>query len=160
MLAVIEKQENGYIAKFERHMLHSVEAIWSYLTNNDKLPLWFPELIVDDLRKGGIIKFAMQDGSFEELTIIELKMHSVLEYTWGEDIVRFELTEDSEGCKLVLNEKLKEITPHTPKDLAGWHVCLDVINTLLDGRKIANREDDWKKWYDRYVEEIKKISQD
>jgi hypothetical protein len=127
-------------------------------TDNDKLLLWFPELLVDELREGGLIKFDMQDGTFEELIILKLKMHSVLEFTWGEDIVRFDLTEDSEGCKLVLNEKLKEITNHTPKDLAGWHVCLDVINTLLDGRQIASREDDWKKWYDKYTEEIKKIS--
>jgi uncharacterized protein YndB with AHSA1/START domain len=159
MLAVIEQLDNGYTARFERHMRHSVEEVWSYFTDNDKLPLWFPELLVDDLREGGLIKFDMQDGTFEELIILELKMHSVLEFTWGEDIVRFELTEDSEGCKLVLNEKLKEITNHTPKDLAGWHVCLDVINTLLDGRQIASREDDWKKWYDKYTEEIKKISQ-
>lgn len=46
---------------------------------------------------GGIIKFDMQDGTCEELEIIELKLHSILEYTWGEDRVRFELYLESDG---------------------------------------------------------------
>lgn len=73
MLAVIQQIENGYIARFERHLKHSVEKVWSSLTENDKLAKWFSELRVDDLREGGIIKFDMQDGTFEELEIIELK---------------------------------------------------------------------------------------
>jgi hypothetical protein len=39
------------------------------LTENDKLAKWFSELRVDDLREGGIIKFDMQDGTYEELGI-------------------------------------------------------------------------------------------
>jgi uncharacterized protein YndB with AHSA1/START domain len=158
MLATIEKVENGYTAKFERHYNHSVEEVWSWLTDNDKLSKWFSELRVDELREGGVIKFDMQDGTFEELTILELEMNSTLEYTWGEDIVRFELKQETEGCCLVLIEKINKITNHTPKDLAGWHVCLDVINNLLAGRIIESREEEWKKWYDKYVQAIDKLS--
>ena len=157
MLAEIQKVENGHIVRFERNLKHSVEKVWSMLTENEKLSKWFSELRVDDLRKGGIIKFDMQDGSFEEMEILELKMHSVLEYTWGEDIVRFELYPDPEGCRLVLIEKIKKMTNHTPKDLAGWHVCLDVIHALLDGRTIESREDEWKKWYEKYVRAISEL---
>jgi uncharacterized protein YndB with AHSA1/START domain len=159
MLAVIEKYENSYIAKFKRHMKHPVEDVWTYLTDNDKLPKWFPELRVDELREGGVLKFDMGNGTYEEMKITELKMESVLEYTWADDMVRFELSPEAEGCKLALNEKLNKITKHTPRDLAGWHVCLDVIHALLDGRTIESRKDEWKKWYDKYTEEIKKISQ-
>jgi len=151
MLAVIEKVENGYLAQFERHFKYSVEEVWSYLTENDKLAKWFSELRVDELREGGLIKFDMQDGTFEEMIIMDLKMNSVLEYMWGDDMVRFELNQEPEGCKLVLKEKIKTITNHTPKDLAGWHVCLDVIHALLDGRTIDSRQDEWKKWYDKYI---------
>lgn len=56
-------------------------------------------------------------------------------------------------------EKIKMITNHTPKDLAGWHVCLDVIHALLDGRSIASREDEWKKWYEKYVEAVETARQ-
>ena len=80
----------------------------------------------------------MQDGTFEDLTIVELKIPSVLAYTWGEDVVHFELNQEPDGCRLVLTEKIKTITPHTPRDLAGWHVCLEVISALLDGRTIIH----------------------
>lgn len=158
MLASIEKVGNIYTARFERHYKHSVEEVWSWLTDNDKLPKWFSELRVDELRKGGVIKFDMQDGTYEDLTILELKMNSILEYTWGEDVVRFELKQEPEGCCLVLIEKINTITNHTPKDLAGWHVCLEVINTLLDGRTIESREDTWKIWYENYIQAIEKVS--
>jgi uncharacterized protein YndB with AHSA1/START domain len=160
MLALIEKVENGYTAKFERHFNHSVEEVWSWLTDNDKLPKWFSELRVDELRKGGVIKFYMQDGTFEELTILEVEMNSILEYTWGEDIVRFELKQEPEGCCFTLIETIQTITNHTPKDLAGWHVCLDVINALLDGKTIESREEEWKKWYEKYVQAIDNVSDD
>ncbi|RCW48885.1 SRPBCC family protein [Paenibacillus prosopidis] len=159
MLAVIKQIENEYIARFERHLKHSVEKVWSSLTENDKLAKWFSELRVDDLRKGGIIKFDMQDGTFEELEITELKICSVLEYTWGEDLVRFELYPESEGCRLVLIEKIKKITNHTPKDIAGWDVCLDVIEALLDSRTIESRMDIWKIKYEKYVQVIENLPQ-
>lgn len=158
MLAVIEKVKDGYTAQFDRQFKHSVENVWAMLTENEKLSQWFSELRIDHLHEGGIIKFDMQDGSFEEMRILELKNHSVLEFTWGEDIVRFELYPVPDGCRLVLLEKIRTITNHTPKDLAGWHVCLDVINALLDGRIIVSREEEWKKWYEKYVQAVEKLS--
>lgn len=157
MLAVIEKVESGYTARFERNFKYSVEKAWAMLTENDELSKWFANLRIDDLREGGIIKFDMQDGSFEEMEILELKTYSVLEYTWGEDKVRFELSPDPEGCRFVLTEKINVITNHTPKDLAGWHVCLEVIQALLDDRTLVSRKDEWKKWYEKYVQAIATI---
>ncbi|KAB2332092.1 SRPBCC family protein [Cytobacillus depressus] len=150
MLATIQKSETGYIARFERNLEHPVKDVWSMLTNNEKLEQWFSELHIEDLRKGGFIKFDMQDGTFEEMEITELVLNSVLEFTWAEDIVRFELYPEGNECLLVLIEKINKITDHTPRDLAGWHVCLDVIHALLDGRSFS-RKDEWKKWYEKYV---------
>ncbi|MCH1626865.1 SRPBCC family protein [Ferdinandcohnia quinoae] len=157
MIATIEKNNIGYIARFERYLEHSVEDVWSMLTDNDKLSKWFSELHVEELREGGTIKFDMGDGSFEEMKILELQMHSVLEYTWAEDVVRFELNPEENSCKLILIEKIKLITDHTPRDLAGWHVCLDVIQALLDGRIIESRKEEWEKWYPRYVSAVEKV---
>lgn len=158
MLAILEKVESGYRAIFERHLNHSVDQVWSMLTENEKLAAWFTELKVDELREGGYIKFDMGDGTFEEMEILELKEQSVLEYTWGDDIVRFELEKELEGCKLVLIEKMNSITDHTPRDLAGWHVCLEVIKLLLDCKMIGDRKSEWEKWYERYVKAINAIT--
>ncbi|WP_040950843.1 SRPBCC family protein [Gorillibacterium massiliense] len=152
MLADLKQGQNGYTARFERHYKHPVGQVWSYLTEDDKLELWFSELSVGELREGGFIKFDMRDGTFAKMSILELKNPSVLEYTWGEDRVRFELAPESGGCRLLLVETLNQITDHTPKDLAGWHVCLDVVGALLDGRTIESRETEWKAWYEKYRE--------
>ena len=159
MLAKIESVNSGYLAVFERHFNHSIEMVWAVLTENDMLAKWFSELRVDELREGGIIKFDMQDGTFEEMVITELKEQSVLEFTWDEDCVRFELHEASNGgCQLYLKEKINTMTDHTPRDLAGWHVCLEVINAVLDGRLYESRKSEWEKWYQTYKQAVEKVN--
>jgi len=158
MIARIEKVDNNYLAIYERNLSHPVEEVWSYLTDNEKLQKWFSELRVVELREGGVIKFDMGDGTFDELTILDLKLNSVLEFSWWIDTVRFELSPESGGSSLRLIEKIHTITEHTPRDLAGWHVCLDVIESLLDGRSIERKEE-WKFWYEKYVKEIEKVTQ-
>jgi len=158
MLAVISIVEDNYIARIERYLPHSVEEVWSWLTVNDKLAQWFSELRVVDLREGGRITFDMQDGTFEELEIMEHIHGSVLEYTWDKDRVRFELQPEREGCLLVFIEKMSRITNHTPRDIAGWDVCLDVIEALMDGRTIESRKEVWQSKYTEYVQIFEKLT--
>lgn len=154
MIATLNQVEGGYTATFKRYFLHPVDQVWAMLTENEKLKQWFSELSVNGLREGGIIKFDMQDGTFEEMEILELELKSILEFTWDKDVVRFELYPENEGCRLVFIEKINSITDHTPKDLAGWHVCLDVIQALLDGETIESRKAEWEKWHPKYVQAI------
>lgn len=154
MIAKIEKKERGYIARFERHLEHSVEEVWSWLTDNEKLAKWFNELRIGELREGGFVKFDMPDGTIEELEITELKKHAVFEFSWWVESIRFELAPESNGCKLVLIERVEKITD---QDLAGWHVCLNVIVALMDGRTIARMEE-WKKWYEEYKQVIGEVT--
>lgn len=150
MLAVLRQVQGEYRARFERQLNHPVEKVWAMLTDNEQLKKWFSELHVVDLREGGVIEFDMQDGTFEEMTILELQEQSVLQYTWGEDQVRFELYSEAGGCRLVLIENIQTLTDHTPKDLAGWHVCLDVIGALLEGKTVDSRKSAWEIQYTEY----------
>ncbi|KOY14312.1 SRPBCC family protein [Paenibacillus xylanivorans] len=154
MIADLKQTPTGNMARFERHWKYSVEEVWSYLTENEKLAKWFTELQVEELREGGSIKFNMPDGTFLVLQILDFVPYSVLEYTWAEDRVRFELYPESDGCRLLLIETIHAITSHTPKDLAGWHVCLNVIEALLDGRTLESRESEWKIWYEKYQKHV------
>ncbi|KON88261.1 activator of Hsp90 ATPase 1 family protein [Sporosarcina globispora] len=150
MIASLKKESNGYTARFERMLNHSREEVWAMLTDNNQLKKWFPELQAEELKNGGKFKFDMGDGSYEEMKIIGFEEHAILEYTWGKDIVRFELNEIKGGTELNLIEKISEITDHTPRDLAGWHVCLDVICRLLEGKSLDSRSEEWETWYDEY----------
>ena len=151
MIATIQKENDNYTARYERQFQYSVETVWGMLTDNKKLKQWFNELEIVDLHKGGLIKFDMQDGTFIDMKILDYEPLKTLAFEWGADIARFELSPISDGCELVFLETISAITEHTPRDLAGWHVCLDVIQALLDGDSIK-REDEWKVWYEKYKE--------
>ncbi|MFJ7951074.1 SRPBCC family protein [Lysinibacillus sp. NPDC096418] len=161
MFAIINKIQNDYVAQFTRPLPHAVDTVWAVLTVNDKLQKWMSNLEIVDLRKNGKMKFNMNDGSgdFEVLTIVDYVEKEIIEFDWGKDTVRFELSPTVEGSLLVLNESIHEITAHTPKDLAGWHVCLEQLSDLLNG--ILHEEfpmDNWKNSYEQYkliVENIK-----
>lgn len=97
------------------------------LTDNNKLKKWMSNLQIENLKTGGIIKFDMMDGSFLSIEILECQPNSVLEFTWDKDRVRFEIHKEGKGSLLLLKEFLHELTDHTPKDIAGWHICLDLF---------------------------------
>ena len=149
MIATIQKENGLYLARYDRQFLHPVEKVWAMLTDNDKLKQWFDELHITELREGGIIKFDMHDGTFIDMEILEYEPFKTIAFEWDRDKVRFELSPVSEGCQLIFHETISSIKEQTAKDLAGWHVCLDVIQALLDGESIK-REDEWIIWYEKY----------
>lgn len=163
MLATIQKQQNNYVVKFNRPLSHSVDAVWAVLTENEKLQKWMNNLEIIDLRKNGKIYFNMNDGTnaFQEIAITDYGEKKLLEFDWGKDTVRFELSPTSNGSILVLLESIGELTEHTPKDLAGWHVCLGLLSDLLNGT--VHEEfpmEEWQKWFAEYkqlVNDVEKI---
>lgn len=159
MLAVVEKVDGGYIARYRRPLKHSAEKVWAALTENGKLEKWMPNLEVKDLRQGGTIQFNFNDGSDSSfpMKIRGFQEHEVLEYEWGEGWVRFELSPQPEGCLLVLKEFIPELSDHTSKDLAGWHVCLDIFAALLEGREMAFPKGEWEKHHEQYAELVARL---
>lgn len=149
MRAEIIQVEYGYTATFERQFEQSTEQTWAMLTDNEKLQLWFPELRVEKLEEEGFLSFNMGDGTFDNMAITDFQEGKVLAFEWAEDEVRFELQEENGGTKLRLIEFISRLTSRTARDLTGWHVCLDVIQALLDD-KVIEREQEWKRQYPEY----------
>lgn len=163
MLATIQKQQNNYVVKFNRPLSHSVDAVWAVLTENGKIRNWMNNLEIIDLRKNGKIHFNTNDGTdnYMEITITDYVEKEVLEFDWGKDTVRFELSPTSSGSILVLLELIGELTEHTPKDLAGWHICLGLLSDLLNGTVHGEFPmEEWQKWFAEYkqlVHDVEKI---
>lgn len=163
MLATIHKQQNHYIFKFSRSLPYPTETVWAALTENDKLQKWMSNLEVINLQKNGKILFNMNDGTdvFLEIRITDYAAKEVLEFDWGNDKVRFELSPTDNGSVLLLAESIEELTDHTPKDLAGWHICLDLLSDLLNGTIHENFPmEEWQKQFTEYkqlVAEVEKI---
>lgn len=149
MRAEIIRDGQGYTATFVRRFSQKKEEVWAMLTENAKLQQWFPELTIENLQKGGTLRFDFENGTYETMAILDYEEGEKFVYEWGKDTVRFEVSADNSGTQLVLTEALSTITPHTAKDLAGWHVCLDVVEALLEGKEIA-RQEEWEKEYPEY----------
>lgn len=156
MLATIEKVDKGYIAQFTRSLDYSIEKVWGVLTENDNLSKWMAHLEIVDLRINGLIKFNFNDGSdqYEEFKITDYENQAILEFQWGQDTVRFEIQSKESNCILILKEYITEITDHTPKDLAGWHMCLTSFQKVLDGEPI---EDPTSEEFEGLFEQYKKL---
>ncbi|MGZ9819193.1 SRPBCC family protein [Peribacillus simplex] len=159
MQAVIEKEGNGIIARFDRLLNHSVEKVWGALTENDKLEKWMSNLEIKDLRKDGNIKFNFNDGSGKsfDMKIRDFQESAVLDFEWGDGWVRFEVSPEKDECSLVLKESIQPVNDHTPKDLAGWHVCLDMLSDLLDGHHQDFPMGKWEKWHMEYTAAAKRL---
>lgn len=155
MLATIEKQSNRHVVKYKRPLPHSVNAVWEVITTNEKLQKWMSNLEIIDLRKNGKMRFNMNDGTntYEEIAITDYIEKKVLEFDWGTDSVRFELSSTDNGSLLLFAETLHELTQHTSRDLAGWHICLDLLTDLLDGIEHHSFPmEEWQQQFNEYKE--------
>ena len=152
MLAKIYKSEAGYIAEYDRYFDVPTEKVWPLLISNEKFKFWMEHLEITDLRKGGNINFHYNDGSgnLEKIKITDYVDDKALQFEWGEDTVRVEIIPENSGTLLVMKQFLTNLTDHTPKDLAGWHVCLLRFNDVVTGESTFLPEDEWEKWYVEY----------
>lgn len=157
MRAEVVQKEQGYTATFERNMPDSPGSVWAMLTDNSKLKQWFPELEVEELQKGGNVLFDMGDGSFEKIEILEFQRGQLLAYEWDEGTVRFDVKAADNGSTLRMVESFPRITPQTARDLAGWHICFDVIEAILEGRQL-DRKQEWDKEHEEYKRLLESLS--
>ena len=80
----------------------------------------------------------MIDGQGTTLpaTVTRSEPPTLLEYTWGDDVLRWQLDATEHGTRLTLTHTTDDPTM-MPKAAAGWHICLVVAERLLDGRPIG-----------------------
>lgn len=151
-IATLMKDENGYTAEYVRQLKQPSEKVWNSITNNEKLKKWMDHLEIVDLRKNGKILFHYNDGSdqFEEMVITDYEEHSMIEFEWGEDFVRFEVLQTDEGTTLIMKESIHHLTDHTPKDLAGWQVCLMHLANVINDESVEVPDNEWEKWFEIY----------
>lgn len=145
-----------YVLRFERELPHSIEQVWRAITEPAGLAAWFPHTVEIELRVGGKAVF-IHDPGFDidaELLastgeVIELDPMQRFAFTWGNDLLRFELSPTAAGCRLVFTHHL----PHRAcanRTVSGWSVCLDALTAALGDGSAASPG--WRAYYDHYVE--------
>jgi len=149
---------------FARRLAHPPERVWRALTEPEELRAWAPFLPDRSLARTGeatLTMFedatALGDGSPAEVTRADAP--SLLEYRWQDDLLRWELEPESAGTRLTLRHTVAG-DEWVPKVAAGWHLCLDVAERLLEGapstpvRGEEAMEHGWQALHDEYAERL------
>jgi uncharacterized protein YndB with AHSA1/START domain len=136
-LAHVESRPSGgrWTLVFVRDLRHPPDTVWAALTDPTQLREWAPFTTDRDLGQAGDATLTMIDGDVAEdlpATVTHAEPPTLLEYTWGEDLLRWELAPTERGTRLTLQHTIQD-RDWVPKVAAGWHICLVVAELLLDG---------------------------
>jgi hypothetical protein len=109
-------------------------------------------VVVDELTAGAALSFEFEAMPLDApLTmtgrVTELDPPRVFGFYWGEDHLRFELEPVGDGgCELRLTVRLGTLDK-AARDAAGWHVCLDRLESGLGEH---GESGGWRDYYDEY----------
>jgi uncharacterized protein YndB with AHSA1/START domain len=134
MTGTLEQTEQGWRLCFVRHLAHAPEKVWAALTEPEQLAAWFPDTMSGELTVGARLTFSTEYESIPsfEGTVLTVDPPRLLEFTWGEDTLRFEVEPAEGGSTLTLRDTIAELGKGA-RDGAGWHVCLDQLEASLAG---------------------------
>ena len=154
-LAAVEVRQDAtrWTLVFTRELNHPPAEVWRALTDPAELRQWAPFDSDRDLGRTGkaTLTMAAAGGQMSDealpAVIRRADRPTLLEYTWGDDLLRWELAPvgGGKGTRLTLSHTIDD-RDFVPKVAAGWHVCLDVCEALLDGAPVGRTvADDAKK---------------
>lgn len=145
------------VLRFERRLAHPPEKVFRAISDPAELRHWFPATVETELRPGAPITFAFEQHEIDALRgeVLEVEPPKLLVYTWGDDVLRWEIVPEGGGCRLFFSQTLAEGgasggVPGTARNAAGWEVCLAALQARLDGEPAPNV--DWFPLFESYVE--------
>lgn len=132
------------VLHFERLLRHSPEKVWAAVTEPDQMRHWFPASVETDLVIGAPMRFRFEGDDdatpdpMKDGEILELDPPKVYAFRWNEDVLRFELLPQDEGCLLVFTHALAGGALGrlaAGRNAAGWDTCLDGLDASLAARE-------------------------
>jgi uncharacterized protein YndB with AHSA1/START domain len=124
--------------RIERRLAHPPEKVWRALTEPPQLRAWFPFDVQLEPAEGATIRFLDRgdDTAPTEGVITELDPPRLLAYTWGDDVLRWELRPAEDGSLLIFTHTFAD-RAGAASFAAGWEACLNAMDELLAGRPVT-----------------------
>ena len=132
--------DGTWTLRYERHLAHPAEKVWRGITESEHLRAWFPADIVGERRAGADVAMPFWPDIAERFEVAEPDTHghievwdppSRFELLWEGERLRFDLEPAGGGTTLRLAVVVQD--PDIATDAAaGYHVCLDRLQELLD----------------------------
>lgn len=137
--AEVHKGGEKWTLVLVRELRHSPEKVWQALTDPAHLREWAPFDADGSLATAGVKVKLTAVGSPQqqvtETTITRADAPRLLEYKWGSNDMRWELEPLDGGTRLRLLTSIHR--RYISMGAAGWHICFDVLDRLLDGQPIG-----------------------
>ena len=137
--AEVRREGTGWTLVFVRKLSHPPERVWEALTDPERLADWAPFDPSRNLGTTGAATLTMAGGTAAD-TMDCIVRHAdrprLLEYTWGDDVLRWELEGIDIGTRLTLSHTVGD-PDWLPRVAAGWQICFDVADRALSGVPIG-----------------------
>jgi uncharacterized protein YndB with AHSA1/START domain len=137
--AEVKKDGEKWTLVLVRELRHSPEKVWEALTDPAHLREWAPFDADGSLgATGNTVKLTTVGAPGPLVTqtkVTRADAPKVLEYGWGGNDMRWELEASGAGTRLTLWASIDR--RFIAMGAAGWHICLDVLDRLLEGTPIG-----------------------
>lgn len=141
MDAKLDSVAGAAVLRFERRFKHPVAKVWRAITEPAEMAHWFPAAVETELEIGAPMTFtfpaaAPLDGA-RGGEILELDPPEVYAFRWHNDVLRFELVPDGDGCVLHFTQTLGGGDLGrlaAGRNAAGWDHCLAALDARLEDR--------------------------
>jgi uncharacterized protein YndB with AHSA1/START domain len=153
MTATLDIDHGRSTLRFERLINHPRARVWRAVTDPDELRAWFPSAVVYEPRVGAPMQFDF--GGEHGLDawpgeVLEWDPPSVFAFAWGEDVLRFQLSDEGDATRLVFTHSFAHQPGKEARDAAGWAACFEAFDALLDGAD-EPAMGDWARHHDEHV---------
>jgi uncharacterized protein YndB with AHSA1/START domain len=137
--ARIDKDGEKWTLVLERELRHSPAVVWQAITDPAHLREWAPFDADHSLGfVGRTVKLTTVGAPtlmVSETKVTRADAPNVLEYNWGGFDMRWKLEAVGGGTRLTLWTNIDR--RYMAMGAAGWHVCFDVLERLLDGHPVG-----------------------
>jgi uncharacterized protein YndB with AHSA1/START domain len=162
-LARVEKDGESWTLVLTRELRHPREKVWQALTDPAHLREWAPFDADGSLAVAGRTVTLTTVGAPKphatQTVVTRADAPEVLEYQWGGFDMRWTLEASGGGTRLTLWTNIDR--RYISMGAAGWHICLDVLDRLLDGQPIgrivgpeAMKFDGWQRLNAEYARQF------
>ena len=138
-IAHVEKNGEQWTLVLVKRLRHAPAKVWDALTDPAQLREWAPFDADGNLGTAGASVKLTTVGApgphVTEARVIRADRPKTLEYNWGDFNMRWQLDGVDGGTKLTLWTNIDR--KYMAMGAAGWHICFDVLDHLLDAVPIG-----------------------
>lgn len=162
--AEVRKDGEKWTLVLVRDLRHPPKKVWQALTEPEHLREWAPFDADRSLGNTGAVKLTTVNtptSQVSETIVKRAEAPTLLEYSWGDNDMRWQLEPLGKGTRLTLWHNIDR--RFISWGAAGWHICFDVLDQFLAGEPIGRRVgpdtmkfDGWQRLQAEYAKQFAK----